>query len=197
MEEYSEEIAEKLKKDSIKWINEFFKTEHFKKLKEKHKEHAGFIIDTFIEFMYNYYGQLPQDWRKEDVIDCLLFTFPRKVSAQKECYESISYVLASFLNFLSEKKIIKKPEELSKSILLSHSKIVKNCLNPKYWGPAKTIVMQAMEAGFDPTDKKQMEEFIFLYNLSLTQEYFKDKKEKIKRKQRKQRKQRNKNPTLF
>jgi hypothetical protein len=165
VEEYSDEKLDEICDRVYGWFVEFIKSQYYEKLTEEQKEESEFVIMSFAEFMYSYHGLPPEEWDEDGLEECCLDTLPRKVSAEESYYISISSVLSAFFGFLGEKSLLKNAQGLRRRVKSIDEQIIKNAIDPKNWGIAKSFTMAARKAGVDITNEKEMEEFMALYNL--------------------------------
>lgn len=165
VEEYSDEKLDEICDRVYGWFVEFQKSQYYEKLTEEQKEESEFVIMSFAEFMYSYHGLFPEEWDEDGLEECCLDTLPRKVCAEESYYKSISPVLSTFFEFLWERNLLKNAQRLIRRVKSIDEQIIKNAIDPKNWGIAKSFMMAAKKAGVDVTNEKEMEEFIALYNL--------------------------------
>ena len=164
-EEYSDEELDEITDRVDNWRLKFSKSEYYNMLTEEQKQESEAVISFFTEYMYTYLGQEPEDWDDRGIKECCLYTLPRKVSAKESFYMSVAPVLSTFFDYLGTQNLLRKTSKLAKRVKKLNKKIVKNGMNPRFWGPTKSIVMSAMDAGVDVTDEKEMNKFIGTYNL--------------------------------
>jgi hypothetical protein len=165
VEEYSDEKLDEICDRVYEWFVEFQKSQYYEKLTEEQKEESEFVIMSFAEFMYSYHGLPPEEWDEDGLEECCLDTLPRKVSAEGSYYKSISPVLSTFFDFLGERNLLKNAQRLIRRVKSIDEEIIKNAIDPKNWGIAKSFVMAAKKVGVDVTNEKEMEEFMAFYNL--------------------------------
>ena len=168
--EYSDEELENICDKVNNWGIEFSKSKYYEELTEEQKRHSEGIVMFFTEYMYNYNLLLPEEWDEDSTEECCLYLLPRKVSAEIAFFKAVSPVLSAFFNFLEEKKYLKNASRLAKRVKPLDKEIVKNASNPNNWGIAKSIVMMALKAGVDPSNEKEMQEFIQEYNKRMSNE---------------------------
>ena len=76
-------------------------------------------------------------------------------------------MLAFFFNYLAENQLLPNAGRLAKSVAALGPKIVANANDPLNWGPAKTLVMAALEEGVDLKNERAFQHFITRYNQRL------------------------------
>lgn len=168
MSEYSDKQQEANQEQVERWLNEFIETEHFSSLSDAEKDHADFIIGGFTEYMYSYEGKAPDKWSLAAMESVCVNIFPRKVTAEDECFEAVAPVLRGFFKFLSEKNYQPHAAKLAEKVLTLQSRIISAAKDPSNWGMAKSFAMMAEKSGYDITDPSQSEAFIANYNAQLS-----------------------------
>jgi len=164
-EEYSDEELEDILDRVNDWGYKFSKSEYYDKLTEEQKQESEAVIMFFTEYMYTYHELVPEDWDEEGLNDCCLETLPQKITAKEPFYRSVAPVLSTFFDYLGAKNLLKNTSKLAKGVKKLDKRIVKNGMNPRYWGPAKSIAMMAMDTGVDVTNEKEMNRFVATYNI--------------------------------
>jgi hypothetical protein len=139
---------------------EFATTAHFKNLTASQQNEAGFVIESFAEYAYEYGGALPEDWSASVVAHCCKETLVRKISAEDEYYESVAPVLSAFFLFCQEKGVIRNAAVLTECLRKVAPVMIKRSKDSENWGPAKHFVMGALQAGVDPTNEAEMNRYI-------------------------------------
>jgi hypothetical protein len=153
------------------WICDFVESNDFGRLGPEHQDEAEDVVLVFAEFMVSYHGQLPEEWDVREVEECLLETFPRKMTAEEPFFRAIAPVLALFLDFAGRKGFLANGVALSRCVQRIGRHILDNCRDPRFWGPAKSLAMAAIQAGIDPTDPAEMDLFVEAYNQMLMRQY--------------------------
>lgn len=128
-------------------------------MSKKHRGHTDFILDTFLNYMYDYQGKTPQKWNLPSVKETLLHYVPTKISAEKELFEVYGDVLLVYFKFLQERRYV-GTKSLQQLIIKVKDKIVENSQDSSTWGPAKTFMMKAINAGVDMDDEKAVKRFM-------------------------------------
>lgn len=168
-EEYSDEERESVTEQIEAWSAEFASSEYFSPLNDEQKESAGFVIQSFSDYMFSYQGVTPPEWSPSDLEAVCVEILPRKVSAEADFYRSVTPVLLAFFAFLQAKGEIKNAPALCKRLSAIDAEMQESANDPRQWGPAKGFMMQALAAGVDPADRTQMNKFMAKYNESLMQ----------------------------
>ena len=185
VEEYSDEELEEILDRVYGWGAEFSRSKYFEGLTEEQKKESEFVIMSFTEYMYSYYGLPPEEWDEGGLKECCLYTLPRKITADESYFESIAPVLSAFFTFLSEKSLLKNTSKLIRKVKEIDRQIVRNARDPRNWGMAKSFAMAAKNAGVDITNEEEMQKFILLYNIQQLVKSERDKRKTPKVKSRK------------
>ncbi len=136
------------------WEDDFCESSYMDFLTDYQKDHAGFVISTFLDYMYNYeYITSPHSWSSYNIRDICLDIVPRKVSAEIELFENYGDVLVSFFKFMEAQGHISNSARLIKTVEDIKDEIPKIAANSSNWGIAKSFLMGAQSAGIDITDK--------------------------------------------
>jgi len=166
-EDYEEPDPDAMQEQVYAWGAEWAKTPAFEALTEEQKDHSEGITANFTQYMYSYHDVTPEQWNVADMQECCLETLPRKVSAEESYFRSMAPVLASFFLFLGETNRLSDAAAMAKRVLQLDKRIVAASNNPRYWGPAKSLVMAAMVKGVDLEDDAQMQAFVGEYNAEI------------------------------
>lgn len=162
--EFSEKRLEEVLDQAWEWGVEFSKSEYFEELTDEQKRHSEFITQSFAEFMYSYYGLQPEEWGERTIDggleECCTWVFPKRITADQSCFESIAPVLSAFFSFAGEKGLLNNASELVERVQDIEREIVENASNPKNWGLAKSFLMIAKEAGVDIEDEQELNDFL-------------------------------------
>ena len=165
VEEYSDKELKETLDRVYDWCVEFSKSKYFESLTEEQKEKSEFVIMSFAEYMYSYFGLRPEEWDADGLEECCLDILPRKVSASESYYRAIAPVLIAFFSFLGEKKLLRRTLPLIRRLEEIGEEIVTIANNPANWGMAKRFVMSAMDAGVDISNQEEMDKFMAFHNL--------------------------------
>jgi hypothetical protein len=87
---------------------------------------------------------------------------PRKIAADEEAFTLLPNVLAAWIRFVGRHRGI--PEKaISESVETADScaaEMIDLAVDPKNWGPAKTMALAIDERGIDVTDQAALDEFV-------------------------------------
>ena len=165
MDEFSDEKYDEILKLCDDWIIEFLNSDFCKGLTQEQLLHSAFIIECFIDYMYGYFLLTPEECDEDTVEEICLGLFPRKVAAELSCFKAVGPVLTKFFAFLNYKGVMNNAQILSMKLYEIQDKIVKVASHPLNWGMAKTMLMDAIEAGVDVGDEDDLNKFLQFRNL--------------------------------
>lgn len=169
-DDYDEENAlDAVMERVLTWGNEWAQSDLFEALTDEQKSESRLIIETFTEYMFEYYDSPPEEWTPYGVTACCVETLPEKVSAEEPFYRALAPVLASFITYLGRTGQILKSQsrQLVARVERLGPDIVQAAADPRNWGMAKSLVMAAYGAGVDPTNDVEMNRFVEQYNKGL------------------------------
>jgi hypothetical protein len=149
------------------WYEAFARSSAFARLTDPQQRRAGAIVDYFARHTYTHVGLSPRQWNRTAVIECCTEILPQKLSAETDLFAAIAPVLSAFLAFLAEKGHLPIGRELSELVAGLDDEIVARAGDPSCWGPSKTFVMAALEAGVDLADEAALQTFMLRYNAQL------------------------------
>jgi len=128
-----------------KWVRDFQRTEAFRNMTKVDRENTDFVLEVFVNSMYDYEGQQPNQWTRKAAKEVLLHWVPTKVSAEQSLFASFSIVLLKFLIFLEKKKIL-RTLRLQKLVQKVGPEIVIKAQDSSNWGVAKSFVMRSYKS---------------------------------------------------
>ncbi|MFK7982575.1 MAG: hypothetical protein AB8G86_21520 [Saprospiraceae bacterium] len=96
----------KFRRDYSKWIRHFQRDDAYKNMNKNHRHHTDFILETFLNYMYDYQDRTPQKWNLRATKEVLLHYVPTKISAEKEVFEIYGDVLLAYFKFLQERRYL-------------------------------------------------------------------------------------------
>ncbi len=157
-----EELENELEEFKDQWLEEFETTAFFDSLNEFQKENSGFVIDTFMDYMYNYEYVKPNEWRPSHVKAICLDIVPRKITADIETFENYGETLIQYFKFLGANNYISNAPSLVRTVEKIKDQIPIEAANPNNWGMAKSMLMSAQDLGFDISDEEDINQFMML-----------------------------------
>jgi hypothetical protein len=121
-----------------------------------------------MEYAINYPGVTPSEMSPDDFNEVVFELFPRKVSTEPESAPAIVAELRAFWSFLQRQYGLANAKPILASLTdASVRRLERELANPANFGMAKSLIMRGMQAGFDMTTQKGIDEFTAAYNSSL------------------------------
>ncbi len=151
-------------------LNEFVESEAYAALPDDVREHAGFAVEVFLSYAWEHLGIPLEELQPPDVSEILLDRFPRKITAERSFYELAPRGLVAFVDWLGATGRLQNPRPLRRQVLDDAEEMLARSQDPRNWGPAKSLFVQAEEAGVEITDERAMQRFVLAYNQRLTGE---------------------------
>lgn len=140
-EDYCDEQAHEISCWVDEVSKEYMESPYYDNLSDQEKDNCFFLLNILFEYAYSYClvgpGKLDTDVLSEMMLDVI----PRKVSADKETFESFPNIFASFMLWCEEKNYIKNTEKLRKYVVENNPKMVESSQTPSKWGFAKSFMM--------------------------------------------------------
>ena len=130
-------------------------------------EDAGFIAGSVLTYAWDYIGSAAEELDESTLGEVLLELFPRKVTAERECFENVAPVTAAFLKWLGSEGILAETADLVETVNNWADTIVANGMDPKCWGMGKSFAMRAKADGVDMEDQEAVKGYIAEYNRRL------------------------------
>ena len=149
------------------WFSSFLHSPQYEPLTEAQKGEAPGIVRVFAEYGFRYVGMAPEQWDRSGLTECCVEVIPRKMSANLAFFQAVAPVLSAFFSFLAENRLLSNARALAKAVAELGEDIVAASEDKRSWGPAKSFVMAAQEAGVDLGDSKAMDKFMAVYNLNI------------------------------
>lgn len=138
---------------------------------QQHREkypNGGWWIEMFMDYAFRYQGCSIPKLKLEDVDELLTDVLIRKISLQKreEALDAIPELVA-FWSFIKREFRTRNAGPILKYLeTCSPDEFADAMFDPHQAGMAKSFFMQGNAAGFDMTDKKQIDQFMVLNNLA-------------------------------
>ena len=113
---------------------------------------AFFIIRRLVYHSLSQLDTPPAEWDESALQELVLSILPRKLPARRELLVKIAPVTEAFLYWLGSQGLLDDADALAAMIHGLSDQIVAAGMDSENWSPAKTMVMEALEAGVDVTD---------------------------------------------
>lgn len=130
-------------------------------------EDAGFIVDSVLRYAWDCLGIGPEELDEFALEEVLLEQLPRKITADRECFERVAPVTAAFLKWMQSEGILADAGYLIETVHSWADTIVANGMNPERWGMGKSFMMRAKAEGVDIDDHAAVQKYMAEYNLRL------------------------------
>jgi len=102
----------------------------------------------------------------ETLTEVCLELFPRKVTAKIEPFRETGAILTQFFGFLEEHQFLKTAGKLQREMRSIAPEMVRLAKDPRNWGMAKSLCMEALKEGVDLSNAQAMNDFITNFNTS-------------------------------
>ncbi len=149
------------------WFDGFRASAHFERLSEAHRKRAWGVIDLFARYSVDYTGESPGQWSAGGVRKCCLEILPRKVTGDDALFQAVAPVLSAFFIHLDEQQLLKRGRALAEMVTPLDRQIVANAGDSRNWGMAKSLMMQALEAGVDLNNQEELSAHFLKVNAAL------------------------------
>ena len=140
-EEYDDDRAQDISFWLEGVLEEYVKSLYFEQLSVKEKDDCFFLLNILFDYAYAYCLVGPGKLDAEVLSEVMLNVMPRKISADKETFESFANVFNNFMLWCEEKNHIKNTAEICKFVTDNTPKMVKASQTPSKWGFAKSFMM--------------------------------------------------------
>ena len=120
-----------------------------------------FVAQAMLEYKANYGDGLLGDWTLTDLSEFMLDWWPRKVTADPETETNAPVAVLRFLRFLDERESLSgnSPEQLADTMRDLLEEFIDACMDRSSWGPGKSVLMAAADAGVDIHDRQALEDY--------------------------------------
>jgi len=161
-EDYSEYEDEEEVDSKRAWFlsTEFVNSVITKGLPAELLEDAGFIADRLVYYSLGYLGMDPEEWDERALHELLFDILPRKISGDEGLFAKVGPVTEAFLSWLGSESLLEDADALAIAVHNWSEQIATAGMDPRNWGPAKTFVMQAEQAGVDVTDSTALKAYM-------------------------------------
>jgi len=134
-------------------------------LPEAVRADAPFIAHELLGRALTHEGALPEELTERVLREVLLEIFPRKITGKREFFEHVAPAAQALVNWLGSEGILQDAPALAEQVGQWAGQIVEHSQDPRRWGMAKGVVMQAMAQGVDLDSQAAFNRFVRDYNL--------------------------------
>jgi hypothetical protein len=142
------------------WKAAFRKSPFCEQVADVEASNVDMALNTFLDYMYNYEYVLPEEWEPQHVKAVCLQWAPGKITAPPEEFRDYGKAVIALLSFLGDAGHIENAAELIKTVEQIKNRIPVEAANKSNWGPAKTMMMEAMEQGVDLSSEEAIEAYL-------------------------------------
>jgi len=137
----------------------------------KEDPEMGFWIAQHIYYGYGYIGVTPPQMDEGDISEIITDIFPKKISlgSPEDADDAIPELLA-FWKFLKRQYKLSNADKIINFLLQTKPRFHDIMNDPSKFGMAKSFMTLGQSAGFDMTDKNQMNEFLLSYNKNVIED---------------------------
>ncbi len=131
--------------------------------------HGEFISCALLDWKRDYHDGHPTRWTVAHVEEFMLDCAPRKMTMDEEAIETLPDCLSAFMGFLDRAGKLEgdRVDALTEACERLRRGSAAACRDPSRWGMSKSIAMQMIAEGVDPTDPAAAELWIAAYNARL------------------------------
>jgi hypothetical protein len=143
-------------------VEAFVQTEAAKGRDQGWLDAASFICESLYRFKVFHIDGVARGWTAVLVDSYLLAYFPQQVSVDEDLTRETPDIVAAFFAWLQAQGSInaRTGGAIQKRIAAKRKRFLREAHDPSNFGPAKAMAMAMMEAGVDPSDPDQVNEFI-------------------------------------
>ncbi len=130
----------------------------------------GFWSYQTMYYAHAYIGVTLPHMDEADMEELLLEIFPRKISigSPDELKTAVPEIIA-FWRYLQRVYKLPNAEKILAFLDQAQPQFIRAMQDPSKFGMAKSFVMQGQAAGFDMTNKTEMNKFMLLHNMAMLQ----------------------------
>jgi hypothetical protein len=116
------------------------------------RERAPYVVRRLVHLSLRNLGKDVTEWDESTMRKLLVDVLPRHVPAERELLLKIVPITEAFLYWLGLRGMLTDADAIARSIHGLGDEIVAAGMKREEWGPAKSYVMEAVEASLDPED---------------------------------------------
>ncbi|MCU0914132.1 MAG: SEC-C domain-containing protein [Planctomycetes bacterium] len=108
---------------------------------------AHLVAHDLVSLSLRFLGKQPREWDEAVLRELLLNLVPRDTPADRQQLQKIIPITEAFLYWLGSEGLLADAQELAAAVRSWSDQLVAAGLDRKNWGPVKTFLMTAQEAG--------------------------------------------------
>ena len=159
-DEYSDERLSEILVQIDEWLDAFSRSAYFETLTEDEQRETEFVVTTLTELLYGYELLPPEAWDEESLKLICTQIYPAKVSADTDHFRAVVPVLSAFFAFLDDREELENASSLGVHVQELEDKVVEQASDPRNWGMAKSMLMDAADAVGTPLEELETHEEI-------------------------------------
>jgi len=135
-------------------------------------QHGGFVAGSMLQYKRDYADGRLCHWTRADLAEYLLDHFPRKISVKKQTLPAVPRCVRAFLEFLDARAGLSgEPlEQLEQACHALRGEFLQRARDRSRWGSAKSLVMQMLAEGIDPSAPGAMDAWMADFNTRPTEQ---------------------------
>jgi hypothetical protein len=129
-------------------------------------QHGSFVASSMLQYKRDYADGRLCHWTGADLAEYLLDHFPRKVSVEEQTLSAVPRCACAFLEFLDARASL-SGQPLEQLVQVCHAlrgDFLEHARDRSRWGPAKSLVMQMLAEGIDPSAPGAMDAWMANFN---------------------------------
>jgi hypothetical protein len=128
--------------------------------------YVDFVASTMLQWKGDYDDGRLGHWNREDLAEFLLAYFPRKVTVEEQTVDAVPECVSAFLGFLDARGSLSgEPlEALMQACEDLRDEFHERACDSSAWGPAKSMVMEMIAEGLDPSEPGALENWMADFN---------------------------------
>ena len=129
-------------------------------------QHGDFVASSMLQYKRDYADGRLCHWTRADLAEYLLDHFPRKISVEEQTLPAVPHCACAFLEFLDARASLSgQPlEQLEQACHALRGEFLQRARDRSRWGPAKSLVMQMLAEGIDPSAPGAMDAWMADFN---------------------------------
>jgi hypothetical protein len=132
-------------------------------------QHGGFVASSMLQYKRDYADGRLCHWTRADLAEYLLDHFPRKISVKEDTLPAVPDCACAFLEFLhTQGSLSGEPlDQLEQACHALRGEFLERARDQSRWGMAKSLVMQMLAEGVDPSEPGAMDAWMADFNARL------------------------------